>query len=75
MDRKNIKNRINKLVKDFYKVPVTRNRKLLPISDLPYGHEEVNSAINALLNGWISQGKNVEHFESKFSKKWPERIS
>lgn len=69
MDRKNIKNRINKLVKDFYKVPVTRDRKLLPISDLPYGHEEVNSAINALLNGWISQGKNVEHFESKFSKK------
>ena len=69
MDRENIKNRINELVRDFYKVPVKRNRGHLPISDLSYGHEEVNTAINALLDGWISQGKNVEHFESRFSKK------
>ena len=69
MDRKNIRKKIAKLVKDFYKDPVKRNRNLLPISNLSYGHEEVNAALEALLDGWISQGRNVQNFESKFSKK------
>ena len=69
MKKDDLKNKIFKLIDQYYKPLNSKKRKHIPISDLCYGAEEVKAALDALLDGWISQGKNVNEFEKVFSEK------
>ena len=69
MKKNEIKKQIFSLVKKYYEYPTDKNKYEIAISDLFYNHKEVNAALDALLEGWISQGKNVRNFEREFSKK------
>ena len=69
MKKNNLKNNIFKLIDQYYEPLISKRKKHIPISDLFYGAEEVKAALDALLDGWISQGKNVFEFEKVFSQK------
>ena len=69
MNKFEIKKNIFALVEDFFKInkETTKDSKIgvaFPVFD----HNEVNSALDSLLNLDISQGKKVEKFEESFSK-------
>ena len=67
-EKNEIKKQIFSLVKRYYEHPADKNKYEIAISDLFYNHKE-NAALDALLEGWISQGKKVRNFERDFSKK------
>ncbi len=69
MKRDNLKNKILELIDQYYNIKVPNKDKGIPLSDLNYGPDEIKSALTALLDGWISQGKNVIEFEKLFSNK------
>lgn len=69
MNKFEIKKNIFALVEDFFKIneDTTKDSKIgvaFPVFD----HNEVNSALDSLLNLDISQGKKVKKFEESFSK-------
>ena len=75
MNKNQIVKELSVLIDQYYEIQTPIKDHKVAISTTCYDSSEIKKALQALLSGWISQGKNVKEFEKSFSKKnfihWP----
>lgn len=62
-----IKKQIFEKVEEYFKMKTEYNEEKIGVAYPCFDHREVNSALDSLLDVWISQGPKVRRFESEYA--------
>ncbi len=65
--KEEIKKEIYLRIKEYYEAYLSGKKDFVPVSGKSYDEKELISAVDAVLDGWWTEGKVTEAFEKKFN--------